>query len=39
MQKLTDTTGSPNDIFGISVSIPGNYAIASIEWDDISGIN
>jgi FG-GAP repeat len=35
MQKITDATGSANDLFGISVSVSGNYAIVGAYNDDI----
>ncbi|MBC8172524.1 MAG: FG-GAP repeat protein [Chitinophagales bacterium] len=34
MQKLTDANGGPNDLFGCSVSISGNFAIVGAYWDD-----
>lgn len=37
MQKITDATGAANDLFGISVSISGNYAIAGAGDDNIGG--
>ncbi|MDH3268698.1 MAG: T9SS type A sorting domain-containing protein, partial [Ignavibacteria bacterium] len=36
-QKLTASDGEPNDEFGGSVSISGNYSIAGAEWDDDNG--
>jgi len=35
MQKITDPTGSADDIFGFSVCISGNYAIIGTIRDDI----
>jgi FG-GAP repeat len=34
VQKITDATGAASDLFGISVSISGNYAIVGAEGDD-----
>ncbi|WP_462248609.1 FG-GAP repeat protein [Ferruginibacter sp.] len=35
MQKITDASGAPNDFFGFSVSISGNYAIVGAFTDDV----
>jgi FG-GAP repeat len=35
VQQLSDPAGAPNDFFGISVSISGNYAIAGVSGDFI----
>lgn len=35
MSKITDATGAPFDIFGLSVSISGNYAIVGAYADDV----
>jgi hypothetical protein len=34
MQKLTDADGAPNDFFGTSVSVSGNYCIVGAYADD-----
>jgi hypothetical protein len=34
MQKITDATGAVNDLFGISVSVSGNYAVVGAYLDD-----
>lgn len=38
MQKITDATGAPNDGFGNSVQISGNYVIVGASNDDV-GVN
>jgi hypothetical protein len=35
MQKITDATGTTDDLFGRSVSISGNYAIVGAPSDDV----
>jgi FG-GAP repeat len=35
MQKLTDATSAGFDVFGVSVSISGNYAIVGAPFDDV----
>jgi FG-GAP repeat len=35
MQKITDATGAVDDLFGASVSVSGNYAIAGAYADDV----
>jgi hypothetical protein len=35
MQKITDATGATDDLFGASVSVSGNYAIAGAYADDV----
>jgi len=36
MQKLTDGNGAPNDLYGYSVSIFGNFAAVGAYWDDVT---
>lgn len=38
MQKITDATGAANDLFGVSVSIFGNYTIVGAATDDFGAV-